>query len=83
MPLFVSLGMGAVVLSAKYGLPSGMASLMRLLILVPLGVLTVAVIAYLLSPVLVKTLLEFCRSALSKTPRAVEPTPSLVASRTS
>jgi PST family polysaccharide transporter len=81
LPLVASLGMASVVLGVKYALPPSFGPVSRLLTLVPIGALSFALLGYVLDKPLVKTLLDFARSALAKTRGATALKPSFAVSR--
>lgn len=82
-PLLAALCMAGVVILSKSALPAGLGSVARLLILIPLGATSFALLAYLFGPTQVRTLLDFGLSALGRPRRAPEPPPGFAAGRTS
>jgi O-antigen/teichoic acid export membrane protein len=78
VPLAASLFMVAAVLLGRYFVPASASSLVRLVLLVPLGAVAFLGVTFLLDRELVKSLIAFAQSALSRGKRPA-PQPSLAA----
>jgi PST family polysaccharide transporter len=83
MPLVAALGMAGLVLTIKHTLPVGWGNVARLTILVPLGAGSFALIACLLGPTQVKSLVDFGLAAVGKSARAAGREPRFAAGRSS
>jgi len=66
MPVLAAIAMALAVVGAKYALPLGMSALVRLVTLVPVGVVAFLLASCVLSRDLLQSLLGFARSALRK-----------------
>jgi hypothetical protein len=79
VPFAAAAVMTGAVLGARYALPEGLAPLLRLLVLVPIGALAFMLACYLLSRQLVKSLLDFAQVAMGRKPRSAPEAPATLA----